>query len=313
MKNIKEEASINIGILEFGKGEKKDSILNLSDVFEYAQKADSLGFSRFWLSEHHSYSPEAAWSTPETLIPIIAGLTNNISVGIAGVLLKLHSPYRVALSFKLLSNIFHDRIDLGLAKALPRNKKVQQMLNPTFDKSTKTLFDEKLRTLNKYFYNEKELILDKVVIPPKGGSVPNTWYLSRSMSGFETAIINKMNYSKSLFHPGANQNAELDLLFEYKSKFYKKHSIRPIVNIAIAISSAENDEKAKQNLISKFGVENLSSKAMIHGELEKICDEIQFLSEYYKVNEILILDVSYEAKLKIKNLEFLSDRFKLAN
>jgi hypothetical protein len=66
-----------------------------------AQAADRLGYSRFWISEHHSFTGLGS-SSPEILIAHIAGATNGIRVGAAGIMLPNHSPLKVAEWFKTL-------------------------------------------------------------------------------------------------------------------------------------------------------------------------------------------------------------------
>lgn len=71
---------IKIGLLEFGLREHSMPPMDvLEDVINHALEADSLGYTRFWLTEHHNLSP--GWNNPEMLLPIIAGLTENIRIG----------------------------------------------------------------------------------------------------------------------------------------------------------------------------------------------------------------------------------------
>jgi len=81
-----------------------------------AQAADRLGFSRFWISEHHSFAGLGS-SSPEILIAHIAGATSGIRVGAAGIMLPNHSPLKVAEWFKTLEMLHPGRIDLGLGRA----------------------------------------------------------------------------------------------------------------------------------------------------------------------------------------------------
>lgn len=81
-----------------------------------AQAADRLGFSRYWISEHHSFVGLAS-SSPEILIAHIAGATGGIRVGAAGIMLPNHSPLKVAEWFKTLEMLHPGRIDLGLGRA----------------------------------------------------------------------------------------------------------------------------------------------------------------------------------------------------
>ena len=81
-----------------------------------AQAADRLGYSRFWISEHHSFVGLGS-SSPEILIGHIAAATEGIRVGAAGIMLPNHSPLKVAEWFKTLEMLHPGRIDLGLGRA----------------------------------------------------------------------------------------------------------------------------------------------------------------------------------------------------
>lgn len=81
-----------------------------------AQAADRLGYSRFWISEHHSFVGLGS-SSPEILIAHIAAATEGIRVGAAGIMLPNHSPLKVAEWFKTLEMLHPGRIDLGLGRA----------------------------------------------------------------------------------------------------------------------------------------------------------------------------------------------------
>lgn len=111
---------ITLGLLEFGYHQKNTNSLSvIQDVIDYVVKADELGFSRVWLTEHHNFYRTSPWSNPEMLLPVLLGSTERIRIGMAGILINYHSPYRVALNFKLLANLYPRRVDLGLANGTP--------------------------------------------------------------------------------------------------------------------------------------------------------------------------------------------------
>lgn len=88
----------------------------LQNTIKLAQKAEILGFKRFWIAEHHG-NPDLASSAPEVLISHILGKTSRIRVGSGGVLLQHYSPFKVAEIFKVLTNLAPGRVDLGIGKA----------------------------------------------------------------------------------------------------------------------------------------------------------------------------------------------------
>jgi luciferase family oxidoreductase group 1 len=88
----------------------------LRNSLDLAQLADRLGYTRYWVAEHHNLSSVAS-SAPDIMIGQIAALTRRIRVGSGGVMLPNHAPLTVAERFKVLEALFPGRIDLGLGRA----------------------------------------------------------------------------------------------------------------------------------------------------------------------------------------------------
>lgn len=88
----------------------------LHNTFDLAQLADRLGFTRYWLAEHHNM-PSIASSAPEIMIGQVARLTNRIRVGSGGIMLPNHASLKVAEGFRTLEALFPGRIDLGIGRA----------------------------------------------------------------------------------------------------------------------------------------------------------------------------------------------------
>ena len=101
----------------------------LSRTLSLAQQAETLGYHRFWIAEHHN-TPQLASPSPELLIAWILGQTRRIRVGSGGVMLQHYSPYKVAENFNLLAAIAPGRVDLGVGKApggLPLSTRALQL------------------------------------------------------------------------------------------------------------------------------------------------------------------------------------------
>ncbi|WP_136635452.1 LLM class flavin-dependent oxidoreductase [Pseudooceanicola onchidii] len=81
-----------------------------------SQFAESQGYHRHWLAEHHNM-PGIASSATAVLIGRIAVATSRIRVGSGGIMLPNHSPLVIAEQFGTLAEMFGDRIDLGLGRA----------------------------------------------------------------------------------------------------------------------------------------------------------------------------------------------------
>src|SRR5512135_2085243 len=88
----------------------------LHNSLDLARLADSLGYLRYWVAEHHNL-PAIASSAPDIMIGQIAAVTSRLRVGSGGVMLPNHAPLMVAERFKVLEALFPGRIDLGLGRA----------------------------------------------------------------------------------------------------------------------------------------------------------------------------------------------------
>ncbi|PZD96176.1 LLM class flavin-dependent oxidoreductase [Paenibacillus sambharensis] len=106
-----------LGVLDQSQvGEGRTASDALKETTRLAQEADKLGFSRYWVSEHHA-SRSLAHSSPEVLIAHLASATSRIRLGSGGVMLPHYSAYKVAENFRLLEALHPGRIDVGLGRA----------------------------------------------------------------------------------------------------------------------------------------------------------------------------------------------------
>ena len=102
----------------------------LAGATRLAQRADELGFKRFWVAEHHNI-PSVASTAPEVLIAHIAARTERIRVGSGGVMLPNHAPLAVAERFGMLEALHPGRIDLGLGRAPGTDQRTALALRST--------------------------------------------------------------------------------------------------------------------------------------------------------------------------------------
>jgi len=95
-------------------GTATDAYANTVDL---ATQAESLGFSRFWVAEHHGMGERIAGVAPEVLLGHLAGETDSIRIGSGAVLLNHYSPFKVAEQFGTLDALAPGRVDAGLGRA----------------------------------------------------------------------------------------------------------------------------------------------------------------------------------------------------
>ena len=88
---------------------------SIRTTIELAKTCEDLGYSRFWVSEHHNH-PAIIGSAPEIAMAAIAATTYRIRIGSAGVMLPHYSSLKVAEQFRVLDAIAPGRIDMGLGR-----------------------------------------------------------------------------------------------------------------------------------------------------------------------------------------------------
>src|SRR5215831_14010961 len=83
---------------------------------DLATHCEQLGYTRYWVAEHHA-TPMLACASPEVLISAIGAATSRIRVGSGGVMLPHYSPLKVAENFSMLTGMYGERIDLAIGRA----------------------------------------------------------------------------------------------------------------------------------------------------------------------------------------------------
>src|SRR5215211_3143597 len=83
---------------------------------DLAQHAETFGYKRYWVAEHHNMTGIASAAT-SVVIGYLACGTSTIRVGSGGIMLPNHSPFVIAEQFGTLESLYPGRIDLGLGRA----------------------------------------------------------------------------------------------------------------------------------------------------------------------------------------------------
>src|SRR5947209_7331894 len=88
----------------------------LRNTIDLARLADRLGYTRYWLAEHHNI-PGLASPAPEIVIGAVARETARLRIGSGGIMLPNHTPLKVVETFRVLEALYPGRIDLGIGRA----------------------------------------------------------------------------------------------------------------------------------------------------------------------------------------------------
>lgn len=152
----------------------------LQETIQLAKLADTLGYRRYWLSEHHN-TRTLAGASPEILIARLAAETRQLRLGSGGIMLPNHSTLKVAENFRLLEALYPGRIDLGLGRAPGGDRLTAQLLNPsnTFDPQE---YIRQLADLDAFLSdgNTPGTMQGKVRAIPHIDTRPDLWMLTSS-------------------------------------------------------------------------------------------------------------------------------------
>src|SRR5258708_7367389 len=161
---------------------RKDSDASsaLQESIRLARHTDRLGYTRYWLSEHHN-TTTLAGPAPEILIARLAAETRQMRIGSGGIMLPNHSTLKVAENFRLLEAPYPGRIDLGLGRAPGGDRLTAQLLNPsnTFDPQE---YIKQIRDLGSFLSDTPSPgnYEGKVRAIPRIGTRPELWMLTSS-------------------------------------------------------------------------------------------------------------------------------------
>ena len=218
-----------------------------ANTVEAAQQAERLGYSRFWVAEHHGMADTLAGTTPEVLLGHLAAETDSIRLGSGAVLLNHYSPFKVAEVFGALDGLAPGRIDAGLGRAngspavdraLETERHVQ---NPDEDHA------EKIEAVVSHLYDAypEEHAYADLEVPRSDGDEPVPWVLGSSPSSAALAGELGLPYCFAAF---IRPQFAVHAFEEYHEQFQPSGLAggidEPHGMVAVNAVCAETDEKA---------------------------------------------------------------------
>jgi luciferase family oxidoreductase group 1 len=309
----------------------------LHNSLDLAELADSLGYHRYWVAEHHA-TPALACAAPEILIGAIAARTRRIRVGSGGVMLPHYSPLKVAETFSSLSGLHPERIDLGLGRAPGTDPMTMLALQRDRRHAPGDDFIEQLVEL---------LALLEDRMPPNhpfarhAGTLPGLperpepWLLGSSpQSGLWAAELGLPYSFADFINPqGAPQVAE------YRARFVDSERLAaPLVSVGVIAICAETDGEAERlaassrmmlsllkqgRLIEIPPVEKAlsyletrtpgkSDRRAVIGSPETVRAGLEEVAAEYGADELLLLTITHDHAARRRSYELVAEAFGLA-
>ena len=322
-------STIPFSLLELAPMQQDASVSQtLSNTTQYAQKADQLGYHRFWLAEHHNM-PGIACAATSILIGHIAGKTKRIRVGSGGIMLPNHSTLVVAEQFGTLESLYPSRIDLGLGRAPGSDNMTSQALNS--DPQRAQRFPEEVSELQRLLGPHKNNSAVRA-IPGENTNVP-IWLLGSSLFSAQLAADKGLPYVfAGHFAPRFLQQA-----VELYRREFKPSAIldKPYFILALPVVAAETDQQAeylsstsKQRVLAlmrgqalwlkppvdsmtglwteqeKAQVENFLSLSVIGGPTS-IKHKLEMITKQLNVDEFMFTNDLYDPQQRQRALEIL--------
>jgi luciferase family oxidoreductase group 1 len=229
-----------LSILELARvTQEVDARGALDNARDLAAHAETWGYRRLWVAEHHNMPGIASAATSIVIAHIAAG-SKRIRVGAGGIMLPNHAPYVIAEQFGTLERLFPGRIDLGLGRAPGTDQMTLQALRRTPDAAES--FPQDVLELQAFLAPASPAQRIRAV-PAAGTRVP-LWILGSSAFGAMLAAELGLPYAfASHFAPDLLLSA-LDI---YRSRFKPSEQLAsPYAMVGVNIIAADSDDEARR-------------------------------------------------------------------
>nr|WP_315208278.1 LLM class flavin-dependent oxidoreductase [uncultured Flavobacterium sp.] len=330
--------NIPISLLELAIiTENSNASETLQKTKALAQLADSLGYSRFWLAEHHNMAHVASSATV-VLIGYIASQTQNIRVGSGGIMLPNHAPLIIAEQFGTLEILYPNRIDLGLGRAPGTDGLTAQAIRKDFFEQSQR-FPQNVAALQEFF-SEDNATAKVRAFPAEGTNVP-IWILGSSMDSAALAAANGLPYAFA----GHFAPKQMYQAFQfYRDNFEPSEYLdQPKTMACVNAIAADTDEEAEKlstsltqmflNLIRNdrkplqppvdsldgimreeehFHVNQMTACSFV-GSKKKLETELKQFIEYTQIDELMITSPIFNHEDKLKSIRIMKEAMDTIN
>lgn len=216
-----------------------DAGQSLRNTLDLARHAESLGYKRYWLAEHHSM-PGIASAATSVVIGHVAAGTSRIRVGAGGVMLPNHSPLVIAEQFGTLEALFPGRIDLGLGRAPGSDQVTARALRRNLA-TDPDQFPHDVVELRRYL-GPAAPDQQVIAVPGVGSNVP-LWILGSSLFGAQVAAALGLPFAFASHFAPAMMLEAIDI---YRAHFRPSTQLdKPYVMLGFNVFAADTDAQAR--------------------------------------------------------------------
>ena len=313
----------------------------LQNSIELARLADDLGYTRYWIAEHHATEALAS-PAPEILLARIGAETSRIRVGSGGIMLPHYSALKVAESFRMLHALYAGRIDLGVGRA-PGGTPLESFAlrrersnTPPPDDFADQLV-ELLGFLHKEFAPRHPF--SRIKLSPDAEGAPEVWLLGSSLWSASAAAQLGLPYAFAHFiSPEPTRTA----IERYRAEFQPSAYLdQPRAMVAMGIICAATDAEAErlsaswrlmrqrlfrgdlrqipsvEEALAELDVSGLAPpetsefpRAFV-GSPDTVRAKVLALGEALQLDELMVVTITHDHRARLRSYELLADAFSL--
>jgi luciferase family oxidoreductase group 1 len=307
----------------------------LRNTIDLARRAEALGYSRYWLAEHHN-TRGLAGPAPEVMVATVAAATSAIRVGSGGVMLPHYSPLKVAETFNVLTALHPGRIDLGIGRAPGGDPLSAAALRiPTAQGDQ---FPHQVQDLIGWLEDRMDpkhpFARVRPTPEPSSGATPPVWLLGSSDYSAAVAAVLGTAFSFAHF---INPTPGPDVVREYRDGFKPSPTLpSPQANVGVNVICADTSEEALRLAASvrlwrrrlmggdpgpfpspEQAIEELGERAherprdaerrLVFGNPDEVRVALLELAEGYGADELIVLTICHDHAARVRSYELLAD------
>lgn len=310
---------------------------SLRRSIELARRVEELGFTRFWLAEHHAM-PTIASAAPDLLAGQVAAATSHIRVGSGGIMLPNHAPLMVAERFGTLEALFPGRIDLGVGRAPGSDRLTAFALRRPNDPRDAGDLAAQLDELEGFFSGRwpEGHPYARIRAVPGEGARPPIHVLGSSDYGARLAAQRSLPYAYAHHFAPAGTDVAMRL---YREGFVGAGDATPHAIVAVAVLCAPTDEEARRLSTSmalafarltrgaptpiptveealahawtpaeRAAAESFMASHVI-GSPARVRDELVALAQRTRADELMITTSAHSFEARVRSFELVTEAF----
>jgi luciferase family oxidoreductase group 1 len=311
----------------------------IHETLELAQICERLGYTRYWLAEHHS-SKGLAGTSPEILIGQVAARTSRIRVGSGGVMLSHYSALKVAEQFRVLETLFPGRIDLGLGRAPGSDQRTAYALAGGGIRDIEQ-FPQQIADVVAWLHDRlpEDHPLRGVRAMPAGPTAPEVWLLGSSDASAIYAAEQGLAFSFAHF---INADGGPEITRLYRERFRPSPELAaPMASAAIWAVCADTEEEARRlercrelSLLRLYTgryapfpsveeaerfpytardlaiIDHMRGRT-VAGTPEVVRERLEAMARDYGVDELVVVTITHDFKARVRSYERLAEAFGL--